>query len=241
MSEEPSELDLHAYVDDQLDAGQRFAVESHLSRNPALAAQVMGELGTRTALRLLAAVEEPSSPRLIRNAQKLDVRPRRSTFWRKAAPAGGLAIAAAISGLLLIPDHPPAYVDLALASHKVAMMRADMASQVEAPALDAQEIQASTQISLPSLPANWRVTDVQLFPGNSGPALLIAIRTQEGERLSLYALRERSAAPDVPNAVRDGGYSVAYWRRGEMSYALTGDDDPVTIDATAEGLNRSWS
>jgi hypothetical protein len=26
-----------------------------------------------------------------------------------------------------------------------------------------------------------------------------------------------------------------------MSYALTGDDDPVTIDATAEGLNRSWS
>jgi len=47
-----SELDLMAYVDDQLDPERRIAVEDHLSRHPALAAQVMDDLRRRDELRL---------------------------------------------------------------------------------------------------------------------------------------------------------------------------------------------
>lgn len=240
MLDEPSEMDLHAYVDGQLDPGRRFAVESYLSENPPLAARVMGELGTRTALRLLADDPRPIPAEMVGKAAALQRRPARA-FLRKAVPAGALSLAAAASAFLLLPGRPPAYVDMAVASHRVAMMRAHMASQVEAPTFDAGEILARTSIAVPTLPTNWQVTDVQVFPTDKAPALLVAVKTPEGRSMSIFATREASDAPERPDAVREGLQSVAYWRRGDMSYALTGDADPIAMDDTAEALARYWS
>ena len=240
MTDEPSELDLHAYVDDQLDIGRRFAVETHLSGNPPLAARVMGELSTRTALRLLAHDGAAPSAAMLGKAESLGKPPRRPA-WRKGFALGGASLAAAVFGFLLLPDAPPSYVDMALSSHRVAMMRAHMTSHAVPPALNTAEIMASTQINLPALPAHWHVTDVQIFPAGNGPALLVAIRTDQGEQLSIFAIRKRSNAPEIPDAIREGLQSVAYWRRGDMSYALTGEADPNAVDETAEFLNRSWS
>ena len=39
-----TEDDLHAYVDDQLDATRRIEVEEHLAHNPEAAARVMADL-----------------------------------------------------------------------------------------------------------------------------------------------------------------------------------------------------
>lgn len=241
MTDEPSEFDLHAYVDDQLDAGRRFAVEAHLADNPALAAYVMGELSTRTGLRLLGGNAVPLPPAIQQPTAAMGERPSRP-FWRRGAPLGaGVALVAALSALLLLPSGRPAYVDMAVASHRVAMMRAHMTSQLETVALDHGEILKRTRIDLPALPADWHVTDVQIFPTGSGPALLVAVRTVEGRTLSLFAMRERSDAPEIPDAVREGYESVAYWRRGDMSYALTGEGEPGIMDKAAEGLNRLWS
>lgn len=236
-----AEMDLHAYVDGQLDPGRRFAVESYLSENPALAARVMGELGTRTALHLLADDPRPIPAETAGKAAALQRRPVRALLRRVAAPAGALSLAAAASAFLLMPGGPPAYVDMAVASHRVAMMRAHMASQLEAPTFDAGEILARTSIAVPTLPTNWRVTDVQVFPTDKAPALLVAVKTPEGRSMSIFATREASDAPERPDAVREGPQSVAYWRRGDMSYALTGDTDPIAMDDTAEALARYWS
>lgn len=239
MTEDPMELDLHAYVDDQLDAGRRFAIEVHLSDNPKLAARVMRELSTRTALRLLARDPAPPSAEMLETGGSLNRRARHPG-WRAAAALGGLSLVAAVSGFLLMLDGPPGYVDMAVASHRLAMVRADMEPRAVAPVLNAGGILASTRITLPALPADWQVTDVQLFPTESGPALLVAVKTMNGQSLSIFALRERSNAPEIPDAVRQGAQSVAYWRRGDMSYALTGEADPNVVDQVAEFLNRSW-
>ena len=42
-------------------------------------------------------------------------------------------------------------------------------------------------------------------------------------------------APAEPTAVRHEGTSVAYWREGEMAYAVTGGGAPEAIDGVAEG------
>ncbi len=42
-----SQYDLHAYVDDQLDAARRIAVEDYLARHPKRAAEVMADLRSR--------------------------------------------------------------------------------------------------------------------------------------------------------------------------------------------------
>lgn len=240
MTETPADQELHAYVDNELDDLRRFAVESHLADHPELAAQVMGDMSARTGLRLLARRAE-DAPGPLSNAAAALASPGVRPFWRRAAPVAGLGIAAALLLALVAKPTPPGYVDMAVASHRVAMMRARMVSQVEALALDHREILSRTHIDLPALPGDWHVTDVQLFPTGGSPALLVAVKTAAGKRLSIFATREKSDAPAIPDAVREGAESVAYWRRGDMSYALTGDDDPRAIDRTAEQLNRSWS
>lgn len=235
MTDEPADLELHAYIDNELDDAGRFIVETHLATHPALAARVMGDLSARTGLRLLARRKEDVPRQMLRKASALDpAAPRK--FWRKAGPAGGIGIAAALALALVTGSNPPAYVDMAVASHRVAMMRAHMTSQIEGQALDHREILASTRIVLPTLPTDWNVTDVQLFPTGHSPALLVAVTTGAGKRLSIFATRQSSDAPTVPDAVREGEQSVAYWRRGDMSYALTGEDDPGVMDRTAELL-----
>src|SRR3954454_4090613 len=89
-----SELDLMAYVDDQLDPERRIAVEDHLSRHPVLAAQVMDDLRRRDELRLDlndAAVAMPNH-RLELPAERLA---RRLSF-RMALHRNRRAIAASI-------------------------------------------------------------------------------------------------------------------------------------------------
>lgn len=240
MAEQPSEFELHAYIDGQLDPARRFAIESQLMHDPERAAWVMGELSTRTALGLLAEDTRPAASEAIKQLPQLGEKPSRR-FVRQGAIFGGLSLAAAASLVLAWPAGTPGYVDYAVNSHRIAMMRANMPSQIEAPMLDAREIESRTSIDLPALPADWRVTDVQLFPTDEGPALQVALTTGDGLRMSLFALKSRSDAPKRPSAVREGLQSVAYWRRNDMSYALTGDGDPGAMDARAETLALSRS
>lgn len=235
MSELPTDLEIDAYIDGELDVERRFVVETHLSRQPKLAARVMGDLSARSALRMLSLDRRPLPAAVAALGDRLAHRPK---GWRRLVPAGMAmsGLAAGVIAWLAATGGPPSYVDYAVASHRIAMMRAGMDSQIEAPRFDAREIANSTRIAMPQLPDGWHVTDVQLFPTDKAPALLMAVRTGEGRRMTIFAVHEKTRAPERPDAVREGAQSVAYWRRGEMSYALTGDQEPGKVDATAEAL-----
>ncbi|HEY0595054.1 anti-sigma factor, partial [Sphingopyxis sp.] len=194
MAATPSDQEIDAYVDGQLDTEGRFAVEDYLRQHPDLAARVLGDLGTRSALQLLAHDSDPLSPGL-REAMRGGSSAAGSR-WRRWAPAAGLSATGIAAALLVIFQGPPGYVEDALTSHVVAGMRADMASQLEAPKFDAREIRRATRISVPQVPADWKVTDVQLFPTERGPALVMAHMTGEGDQLSLFAKRGREGAPE---------------------------------------------
>ncbi|WP_150290032.1 anti-sigma factor family protein [Sphingobium estronivorans] len=238
MTDRPTDVEIDAYIDGELDAERRFVVETHLSRQPALAARVMGDLSTRSALRLLSHDRRPIPGDMMAKAEGLA--PAQKRRWRRLMPAGLVAssLAAGLAVWTVGVQHPPAYVNFAVASHRIAMMRAVMESQVETPKFDAREIALNTRIAMPQLPDGWHVTDVQLFPTDKEPALLMAVRTDRGNRMTIFAVHEKTHAPEQPDAVREGAQSVAYWRRGDMSYALTGDQEPGTMDATATALAR---
>lgn len=243
MTDRPTDLEIDAYIDGELDVERRFVLETQLARQPDLAARVMGDLSTRSALRMLGQMlgqdARPMPAHLEDAADQLVRAPKNR--WRRLIPAGVAtsAVAAALSVWMIGMDHPPAYVSYAVASHRIAMMRADMSSQIEAPRYDAKEIAANTRIAMPALPADWHVTDVQLFPTDKAPALLMAVKTDEGQRMTIFAVHEKTNAPQQPDAVREGAQSVAYWGRGDMSYALTGDQEPGTMDETAEALTET--
>jgi anti-sigma factor RsiW len=245
MSDSIDPLEIQAYVDGELDLAQRLTVEEHLARNPAMAARVMADFRDRTALRLLAGRDMPPSPTLADIARRLD-RARPVFFWRP--PAGRVmagALAALLGGAALLwsaqtgEGTPPSYVDLAVASHLSTEDGAEQAAYQ--PASDrSRALLSASRIVVPSLPSDWRIVGVEMVRPSAHPALLLSVRTAEGPILSLLAIRVRSSAPKAPDTVRDGGRSVAYWRKGDMSYALTGKVDPRQLDAKADALAASW-
>ena len=135
-----SELDLMAYVDDQLDPERRIAVEDHLSRHPVLAAQIMDDLRRRDELRLALteAASAMSNHRLELPAERLG---RRLSFrmalhrnrraiaasilvgagWFAHAMFGGLGADPASAAHIL-----PVYADEAVAAHRTVLVKCGM-------------------------------------------------------------------------------------------------------------------
>ena len=246
ITEDPiGEVDLCAYVDDQLDPARRIEVERWLSRNPEAAARIMADLSLRDALRFgLAGCATPTT-RVVDAARALDRRLR----WvgvRRLLPRMGMAAAVAL-GLALGGDEisemfstsahaAPLFIDEAVMSHRVSLVRAQMRSQPESPAIDAREIRDSVQLALPQLPAGWRVLDAQVFPSDDGPSVQVAVDPGDGTAMSLFAVRARGSVPEKPAVVRRGAQAVAYWREGDTAYALTGNGSARKIDLAAEDL-----
>ena len=238
MTPDPiTDCDIDAYIDDELDVGRRMEVEDHLARNPEVASRVMADFSARSALRLMFHDGRNASQMTEKAAVTLAQRLARRR-WRLPA-AGGLAAAAGIAALMIHPvrhGDVPAYVDSAVVSHKVGLLRAAMTSQIETPDFDPRETLKRTRIRMPVLPEKWRITDVQLFPALTGPALQFMIRTDGGAALSMFAVRADGRAATEPVAVRRGDDAVAYWHRDGMAYALTGALRPADMDRVAGDL-----
>ncbi|WP_279483060.1 anti-sigma factor [Aureimonas sp. SK2] len=248
-----TELDLSAYVDGQLPDERRLAVESFLADHPAEAARVMADLRTTTELRL--ALPEPqggSSMRVSNAARRLQAaRMRRRVLPRLGRVAAlGLLIAfgwAAHSqfGPLGVREsvasvQPPPYVDDALRAHLTSQLRAGMSSQPETGRFDPAEILSATAIRLPTLPDAWTVGDVQVFPSTFGPSVEMTLKTEEGDTLSLYAVRPGGF--DVAEARIAGGgeADTAYWQIGEVAYALVSSGaDRTRLGQWAGRLSRT--
>ena len=240
-----TESEIHAYLDGELDLNRRLAVERHLSEDPAAASLFMAEQQMRTALRLISeeAGDPPAPMReaAARLTARLATRQPRGLRLIFGAPVGRSLAAAAMLALIAIPARNvmasrPDYVASAVEAYHTGLLRAAMVSQVETPRFDAGEIRRSTKIRIPRLPAKWIVTDAQIFPSADGPALQLMIRTPDAEQLSVFAVRTPSDAPEQPTATRHDGASVAYWREGDMSYALTGSGKPEDLDMVAENI-----
>lgn len=239
-----TEAEIQSYLDNELDLGRRLAVERHLARDPDAAARFMADLGMRTSLRFLASHIEPPPEAMIRAADRLSVRlSARSSGLGQIFGGRSLRLlaAAAILAAIAIPARnvvagPPDYVGEAVEAYRTGLLRAAMASQIETPRFDAGEVQRSTHIRIPRLPARWVVTDAQIFPTDQGPALHLMVSTPDAETMSILAVRTPTEAPEQPMAVRHEGTSVAYWREGETSYALTGEAEPEAVDLAAEDI-----
>lgn len=247
MGDEISEVDLCAYVDDQLDAQRRVEVEDYLARHPEAAAMIMGDLRSRDQLRLAKCREVANEPRLVEAARLLDrslrtVRLRRlvpqafaillvgTTAWLGQDEVGEFLIARGEAAPV------PAFVSEAAETHEAALLRAEYEPRTLNPSIDGGRIKTATSIVFPRLPPSWAVRDVQFVPTDDGPGLQISVSSGRGVPLTFFAVKTNARAPGKPSIFTRSGSDVAYWRSGQFGYALTGSLSPADLDREAEDL-----
>src|SRR3546814_15431563 len=92
----------------------------------------------------------------------------------------------------------PEFVEEALMSHRTAMVRSRMPSQVEIPNFDPADVRNATHIAVPEMPRGWRVEDVQLFPSDYGPSLQLVTDVGPDRLLSLFTALATEDLPGVP-------------------------------------------
>lgn len=244
-----TELDLGAYVDDQLAPARRIEVEAWLAARPAEAARVMGDLRCRDELRLALALPGPAGRNATAEAARRLERAlslgRMLARLRQVAAVlllvGAGWTANEIGGRAWVAESnasapPPAYVEEAMRAHRTTVIRAAMASQPEVPGYDPDEIRAVTAIVMPVLPQDWRVRDVQVFPSRFGPSVELSAETGDLGPVSLFAVRPGSFDVVAPTLSQDADVSAAYFQVGEVAYALVAGTAVRALDRAAQRL-----
>lgn len=247
-----SDLDLNAYVDDQLDDWQRLRVEEYLSHQPQAAARVMQDLHLKRELRLAFASDREPAPLLRAAGLRLSRALRRDHQLRRVVrivPVAALVLAGWLANEGLGPlsvgeleaSHPPnPIVQAAISAREASLVRLPMRSQPQAHLLDGDELRASTGILLPRFDAGWAIRDAQVFPSPQGPGIEIIFDAAELGQLSHFAVRPGSFAVTLPHVERHGTRDVAWFQIGETAHVLIAEHgDPEHLLRIAQDLSST--
>jgi len=240
-----TETELQAFVDNQLDAACRVEVCDYLLAHPETAERVLLDLRNRDAMVAAAAAQRDEPAARLNDAalalQGAMTAPRQRRFLKPAATLIAMLLILEVVGPPVrksgrVEAAVPAIVQEAFEARQTSILRAAMPSQVAAPLFDPQDVRAATRISIPVLPADWRLRDVQLFPSDYGPSLQVIAETPGHRRMALFATRARTADVAISGRAKVGDQDAIYWTREGNIYVLTGDVGVGKLRAYAQDL-----
>ena len=245
----PTEDELHAYVDGQMDEGRRREVETWLAATPEWAETVAG--WKRDAERLRAALSNPRAlapnPRLDPTAIRRSLRARTR---QRVALAATLVLTAGMGvvggwqarSMTMAPAHPP--MEDAVQAYRLFAM--DRAHAVEVDATKAADLKAwlarnlGPSVSVPELEAQgFKLLGAQLLATDAGAAALLLYEAEDGRRLGFY-MRPGVQIPSRRQGAReDGGLLAQYWFRDGYSFAIVSLSDDPRAGAVKKALDAS--
>ncbi len=235
-----TEDELHAYVDGELPADRRPAVEAWLAAHPDDMARVTAWRSLADAIRARygAVATEPVPARL-----SLHQIERAGRSWR------GMAAAAAVAAFLVgglagwfahgaaAPAANAAAASTADAVDAYRLYVVEVRHPVEVPGSEEAHLvqwlskRVGYQLRIPDLaPVGLKLVGGRLLPGPRGAAAFFMYESKTGERFTLYSTR--AGGPD--SALRynvDGQVGALYWADGDVAYVVNGE-------ATRERLNK---
>lgn len=236
MSEERNDgiqdADLHAYLDGELDADRRLAVEAHLARHPSDRARLESWRAQQAALhRQFDAVLAEPVPAALGELPAFNPAPRP---WRLAAMLALVAVMAGSLGWALgqrqaqpVPAlahlvAPAAFAHRVYATDPKHPVEFDASRSAQLAAWVSERMHAP--IAPPDLTAGgFRLVGGRLLPSTNRMAAQFLYEDDAGRRVSLYVRRaDWKATGDEFHYRELDGLGVFYWTRGEMAHALAG-------------------
>lgn len=262
-----TEADLHAYVDGQLTAARRAAVEAWLAQRPDEARRVADYIDQRQGLHaLFDPVLAQDLPPPLRTAASAPRRPAAPRQW-----VAGLAIAVLSSGTawvargavdgvaLRVAQAPPpgtavaTGADLSGFARRAAVAHVvyspDVRRPVEVGAEQEPQLVAwlskrlGTAVNPPSLQSlGYALIGGRLLPGERGPVAQFMYHDAAGQRLTLYVTREVPPASQPPDPAfrfgQDGPVNVYYWVDRQGGYAVSGGADRSELMRVSQEVAR---
>jgi anti-sigma factor RsiW len=223
-----SEQDLHAYVDNQLDAGRRAQVEAYLAVQPEAAALVED---MRQQNRLLHETYDAVLNEPIPIGMGTHLQPKRfPVAWAAsvAALAVGLVTGWSAHSMLQPEPAPMVFAERALRAH--ILYASEKRHPVEVPGDQEAHLVAwlskrlDAPIRAPVLHAHgFSLLGGRLLPGDDGPLAQLMYESVDGERLTLVVRRAMHDTGDTRfQVLEQNGNSVFYWVDRDYGYALSG-------------------
>ena len=236
-----TEDELHVYVDGELPADRREAVELWLSNHPEDAARVAAWRAQAEAIlaRYGDAINEPVPDRL---TLKRIMRKQRSWGTVAAAAAvaafviGGVAGWMARGASAAAPGEVELFAAEALGAHKLYIGEVRHPIEVKAEEnhlLPWLSRRVGTTLRAPDLGAfDLKLLGGRLLPGVSGPAALFMYESASGARFTIYCSRlnqPRTAFRYDSN----GNFGAVHWIEGGYGWVVSGPMDKVRLKSIA--------
>jgi anti-sigma factor RsiW len=235
--------ELHAYVDGEIAADRRRAVEAWLADHPEDAARVAQWQAQADAIRKRygAVALEPVSKRF-----DLDALARSTRSWRAIAAAAVLAafLVGGVVGWMAhgaaasAPSRFDVFTTQALDAHKVYVV--EVRHPVEVTGAERPHLiqwlskRLDYELRIPDLePSGLKLVGGRLLPGPFGPAAFIMYEGPSGERFTIYYARTDS--PQTAMRYREAErFAALYWVERGLAYVVSGPSERERLLSVAQ-------
>jgi anti-sigma factor RsiW len=240
-----TETELHAFIDGQLDAARRAAVEAYLATNPAEAERMRAYERQNEQLHTLfdGTLDEPVPEALRIKPGRRALQPMRYAALLAAAVVGGvlgwalrgeepliitasLPQQAALAHVVYAPEvQHPVEVGAREEAHLVSWLSKRLGAPVRAPHLS---------------DTGYELVGGRLLPGEAGPAAQFMYQDVRGNRLTLYVRTTADSNHETAfRYAREDKVGVFYWVDGPFGYALSGELERPQLLRVAESVYRA--
>jgi anti-sigma factor RsiW len=225
-----TEDELHVYVDNELPAERRAAVEAWLASHPDDAARVGAWRAQADAIRARYGhvVNEPIPDRL--TLERI-TRGRRSWVTIAAVAAfivGGVAGWMARGASAAAPSEVAVLTSEALGAHKLYISEVRHPIEVRAEEnhlLPWLSRRVGTTLRAPDLASfDLKLLGGRLLPGIGGPAALFMYESATGERFTIYCSKLSEARTAFHYSAADS-FGAIYWIEGGYGWVISGPGD----------------
>jgi anti-sigma factor RsiW len=224
-------MDLHAFVDGQLDEARQREVAAHLAENPEAAARVTAYRAQKAALKAVfnSILEEPLPRQL-----GLPTGSRRTLHARWAAAAAVLLVAGGVLGWQAGGMFTPAAAPGTAVIHQAVVAHAVFTPQKRHPVEVRGDEEAhlvtwlsnvlGAPLKAPRLAdAGYLLVGGRLLSATDGPAAQFMYEDKGGRRLTLYVVTDPTQRGKTAfRYAEEKGVAVFYWIDGPLGYALAG-------------------
>jgi anti-sigma factor RsiW len=236
--------ELHAYVDGELAADRRGAVEAWLASHPDQAARVAEWRAQADAIRARYGTLASERPPARFDIDKLT---RNQRSWRAMAAAaviaaflgggvvGWLAHGASAAG----PSPFEAFTGEAISAHRLYI--AEVRHPIEVRAGEQHLLpwlsrRVGTALRAPELDSfSLKLLGGRLLPGRIGPAALFMYEGPTGERYTIYCSREKEPRTALRYNVVEQ-IAAVHWVEGEIGYVVSGPADRERLLQIAQAI-----